>query len=197
MASEYLVEVSSSAPTKIVSAEPTPANLHVPVDTYEMIAAEEALLNHPEFKAAVAKMDLPKDAKVVADAWIYGRSLTRKVTLIMVGADSTDPAPRYITFMVYLSFDSNPDTCHYAAPLPITPTILADTLEMVRIDYTPIFGKGDKTILDLEGRFPWEAYKSNEYDQALLESRGEKMRANLKPLRVVQPEGTSVSQAGS
>jgi primary-amine oxidase len=40
----------------------------------EMILAEKALLSHPEFKAAVAKLDLPSNATVVADGWIYGGS---------------------------------------------------------------------------------------------------------------------------
>jgi len=38
----------------------------------EMIAAEEALLNDPEFKRVIASLDLPANAKVVADGWIYG-----------------------------------------------------------------------------------------------------------------------------
>lgn len=109
------------------------------------------------------------------------------------GADSDKPSPRYISFMVYLSFSDNPDTCHYAAPLPIVPTVFADSLKLAKLEYTPIYGTGDKTILDLEGRFPWEAYTPNEYDAEIRATAGLKARVDVKPYRVLQPEGASVS----
>lgn len=147
----------------------------------EMIAAEKALLSHPEFKAAVAKLDLPANAKVVADGWIYG-------------ADKFEKNTRYVPFMVYLSFNDDPDTCHYAAPLPIVPVMSADDFSLVRMDYCPIYGTGDKTLLDYEGRFPWEAYTPNEYDAGIRKAAGLSYRQDMKPYRVVQPEGASVSQ---
>ena len=146
----------------------------------EMVEAEKALLNHPEFKAAVAKLDLPPNAKIVADGWIYG-------------ADTFEKGSRKIPFMVYLAFDENPDTCHYAAPLPIVPVISPDDWSLVDLQYTPIYGTGDKTLLDYQGRFPWEAYTPNEYDAAIRTKAGLDYRKDIKPYRVVQPEGASVS----
>lgn len=95
--------------------------------------------------------------------------------------------------MVYLSFSDNPDTCHYAAPLPIVPTLRADTFKLEKIDYTPIFGTGEKTLLDYGGRFPWEAYVPDEYEASIREAAGLKQRTDVKPYRVLQPEGASVS----
>lgn len=95
--------------------------------------------------------------------------------------------------MVYLSFSDNPDTCHYAAPLPIVPTIHADTFKLEKLEYAPIFGTGDKTLLDYEGRFPWEAYMPNEYDADIRTAAGLKQRDDLQPYRVIQPQGASVS----
>lgn len=57
---------------EVLSIEPVPAGQHVPPDMGEMIAAEQALLNDPEFKRIIATLDLPPNAKVVADGWIFG-----------------------------------------------------------------------------------------------------------------------------
>ncbi|KAK6911066.1 hypothetical protein L486_05318 [Kwoniella mangroviensis CBS 10435] len=179
----YQISLPETGSSQIISAEPVPAGQHVPPDMGEMMAAEEALLNNPTFKAAIAKLDLPSNAKVVADGWIYG-------------ADTLDATPRSIPFMVYLSFSDNPDTCHYAAPLPIVPVISADTFELQRLDYCPIYGKGDKTLLDLDGRFPWEAYVPNEYDQNIRATAGLSSREDIKPYRVLQPEGASFTLEG-
>ncbi|WWC62350.1 uncharacterized protein I303_104946 [Kwoniella dejecticola CBS 10117] len=169
--------------TAEVKSKETVSGHHVPPDMGEMIAAEKALLEDPEFKAAIAKLGLPSNAKVVADGWIYG-------------ADSVEDTPRFIPFMVYLSFSDNPDTCHYAAPLPIVPVVRADTFKLERLDYTPIFGTGDKTLLDLEGPFPWEAYVPNEYDATIRADAGLKARDDIKPYRVLQPEGASFTLEG-
>ena len=152
---------------------------NVSPDMEEMIAAEKALLSHPEFIAAVAKLDLPPNAKVVADGWIYG-------------SDTFTKGSRKIPFMCYLAFSDNPDECHYAAPLPIVPVVSADDFSLIAMDYCPIYGTGDKTLLDFEGRFPWEAYTANEYDAGIRAAAGLTFRQDLKPYRVVQPEGASV-----
>jgi primary-amine oxidase len=166
--------------TQVSSFTPVADAHNVSVDVEEMLATERALLSNPEFKAAVAKLDLPPNAKVVADGWIYG-------------ADQFEKNQRMMPFMVYLSFNDNPDTCHYAAPLPIIPVMNADDFTLIRLDYCPIYGTGDKTLLDYEGRFPWEAYAANEYDAGIRTAAGLSYRQDMKPYRVVQPEGASVS----
>lgn len=66
------VIVSLDGTASVASCIRAPDNLHVSPDMAEMVAAEEALLAHPEFQAAIAKLQLPPNAKVVADGWIYG-----------------------------------------------------------------------------------------------------------------------------
>ena len=53
---------------------------------------------------------------------------------------------------------SEPDSCHYSFPLPISPVFDAATLELVRIDILP-------TGLDgaVKPVGPWQARKGNEY----------------------------------
>lgn len=38
----------------------------------EMIAAQDALMSHPKFLEVIKSLDLPTDAKVLAEGWIYG-----------------------------------------------------------------------------------------------------------------------------
>lgn len=63
-----------SGENKVISTTDVPGGHHVPPDYGEMLAAEAALLNDPTFKEAITKFDLPSNAKVVADGWIYGMS---------------------------------------------------------------------------------------------------------------------------
>lgn len=114
--------------------------------------------------------------------------------ILSIGADSAEIVPRYITFMIYLSFSDDPDSNHYASPLPLLATVLADDFTFVSVTYTPIFGgESTKTIEDLDGPFPWEKYVANEYSHKIRAKAGEKDRQDLKPYRVLQPEGASVS----
>ena len=76
---------------------------------------------------------------------------------------------------------SEPDSCHYAFPLPISPVVDPSTLELIRID---ILATGlDEKVKPLA---PWQAVKANEYIP-----EAQTLRTDLKPLRVVQPEGAS------
>lgn len=73
--SEYDVELATeSQPITVLRTAPVPVGHHVAADAEEMILAERALLNDPEFREVIAKLQLPSNATVVADAWIYGKS---------------------------------------------------------------------------------------------------------------------------
>ena len=166
----------------MATKQAVPPGQHVAADGEEMVAAEVALLNDPQFKQVIADLQLPANATVVADGWIYG-------------ADTTENCPRFISFMVYMRFIDDIDSCHYSAPLPLIPTMLAESLVLHEIAFTPIFG-GDslKTVKDLSGPFPWEQYIQNEYSQSIREGSGEIYRQDIKPYHVSQPEGASVSE---
>ena len=73
------------------------------------------------------------------------------------------------------------DSNHYALPLSVSPVIDTVDMKVIRIDHLPT-GK-DNTIT---GPKPWDQKPANEYM-----SEYQKLRTDLKPLQVVQPEGTS------
>jgi hypothetical protein len=96
-----------------------------------------------------------------------------------------------------MRFVDDADSCHYSAPLPIIPVMLADTLVLHEIAFTPIFGgESTKTVQDLDGPFPWEHFVQNEYSQRMREAAGAVYRQDIKPYHVTQPQGASVSSAG-
>jgi primary-amine oxidase len=76
---------------------------------------------------------------------------------------------------------SEPDSCHYTFPLPISPVIDPTTLELIRIDIMPT-GLDEK----VKPLAPWQLTSANEYIP-----EAQTLRTDLKPLRVIQPEGAS------
>lgn len=76
---------------------------------------------------------------------------------------------------------ADPDSNHYALPLPISPVIDVETMKVIRIDIMPT--GADEKIKPVETFKPRPA---NEYMPA-----AQDLRTDLKPLHVVQPEGAS------
>lgn len=75
------------------------------------------------------------------------------------------------------------DSNHYAFPLPISPVVDCNDYKVIRIDYLPT--GADNTIREPR---PYQAIPPNEYIP-----EGIKLREDIKPLRVTQPEGASFS----
>ncbi|KAI5481480.1 hypothetical protein MNV49_004237 [Pseudohyphozyma bogoriensis] len=180
---EVYASLSSGSVDAMVAV---PAGHHTGVDEEEMLAAEKALLAHPEFQEAIKALRLPKDAVVVADPWTFG-------------ADIRTPMPRLIPFMLYCRMADNPDSNHYAFPLPLQPVLdSGDNWKLITLGPCPIFGESDETLDALNGQFPWEKMKPKEYeyDAELRKEYGYKFREDLKPLQVVQPLGASFTVKG-
>ncbi|KAI6323560.1 hypothetical protein MCOR34_001812 [Pyricularia oryzae] len=152
-------------------------NVHANGDAEELLAIEEMLTSDPSVLAEVAKLKLPEGAKVVADPWIYGSDGVNE-------GNFSDEKRLYQCFL-YMRDPNNSsmtESCHYAFPLPISPVVDPTTMKVVRIDILP-------TGLDTKVKplSPWEPAPPNEY---VAEAQAA-MRTDLKPLRVVQPEGAS------
>ncbi|KAL2262495.1 hypothetical protein VTK26DRAFT_1128 [Humicola hyalothermophila] len=145
-------------------------------DGEEITAVEKMLLAHPDVQAEIAKLELPQGTVVVAEPWLYGTDGVKD------GKFYDDK--RVMQCFLYMRDPRNPsepDSCHYAFPLPILPVVDPLTLDLVRIDFLPT--GLDETVKPLA---PWQATSANEYIP-----EAQKLRADLKPLRVAQPEGAS------
>jgi primary-amine oxidase len=73
------------------------------------------------------------------------------------------------------------DSNHYALPLNISPVITTADMSVIRIDILPT--GVDNTIKEVE---PYRVQPPNEYIP-----EAQKLRTDLKPLNVIQPEGAS------
>ncbi|KAJ4291378.1 hypothetical protein N0V88_005971 [Collariella sp. IMI 366227] len=149
---------------------------HANGDGEEIIAVEKALLAHPDVQAEIAKLKLPEGTVVVSDPWIYGSDGVKDGTFY--------DDKRVMQCFLYMRDPKNPsepDSCHYAFPLPISPVIDPMTLELVRIDILPT-GHDEK----VKPLARWEETAASEYIP-----EAQTLRTDLKPLRVVQPEGVS------
>lgn len=130
-------------------------------------------LKNEKVQEAIAKLKLPQGAIVVAEPWPYG-------------SDGRNDDDYMCQVFLFLRDPANPDerdSNHYAYPLPISPLINIHTNELVRIDYMPT-GAGNEVN---RNPGPWKRQPPNEY----IPEAQEKIRDDLKPLHVVQPEGAS------
>ena len=108
------------------------------------------------------------------------------------GSDGIEDDERMWQGFLYLRDPLNSDEAdsnHYALPLSISPVISCSEMKVIRIDYLPT--GTDNTITEPK---PWKSQPANEYVPEY-----QKLRTDLKPLQVVQPEGASftVSQEGT
>jgi primary-amine oxidase len=100
------------------------------------------------------------------------------------GSDGINDDERLYQVFLYMRDPAHPDNLdsnHYAFPLAIAPVIECNTYKVIRIDYLPT--GADNTVHEPR---PWEPVGPNEYTH-----EHQRLRQDLKPLRVSQPEGAS------
>ncbi|KAF2807691.1 uncharacterized protein BDZ99DRAFT_446493 [Mytilinidion resinicola] len=173
---EAVVDLSSGRVLRNVLLGP---NFHAGGDGEEIMRVEQIALEDEGVKAEIAKLKLPEGTVIISDPWIYG-------------SDGVNDDARMYQCFLYIRDPLNSaeaDSNHYALPIPISPVITTEDMSVIRIDILPT--GVDNTIKELE---PYQIKPPNEY---LPEHQ--KLRTDLKPLNVVQPEGASfnVTQEGT
>ncbi|KAL9124595.1 MAG: hypothetical protein Q9217_006087 [Psora testacea] len=144
---------------------------HAPADGTEIVAVEKAVFEDVVVQAELKKLGLPKDTKFICDPWIYG-------------SDGVDDSRRMFQAFLYMRDPRDPgnaDSNHYAFPLAISPVMDASTMKVIRIDTLPT-GQGMETRSTSKAKIPPPSEYTPEH---------QKLRKDLKPLNVVQPEGVS------
>ena len=112
-------------------------------------------------------------------------SLQHYVTNSGKGSDGINDSERMYQVLMYMRDPANPtepDSNHYAFPLPISPVVECVHFSVIRIDIMPT---GRDFTADSVA--PYEPKPANEY----LPNYQRELRQDLKPLRVIQPEGAS------
>lgn len=156
-----------------------------PNDRNEVRAASQKLLNDPLVLEAIKALNLPADAVVASDPWMYGAD-----------RDSNEATPKFLQALLYARAPHNhPDSNQYAFPLPFSPRYNLNTGEVVAIDPLATGGKEDGLAYHTaDPEKPMAHLRANEYF-ADLPGGVEQERQDLKPLQVVQPHGPSFTVA--
>lgn len=139
----------------------------------------EKILSDPAVVEAVKKFNLPKDVVIQVDTWPY-----------CADKYSTVDTHKYIQGLLYARAPNNhPDSNQYAFPIPLSPVFDIFEDRVVRFDTLATGGAEDGLK---HNTVPAETAMAhcveNEYHPDLLKGPP---RQDLKPLRVVQPEGPS------
>ncbi|KAJ0163852.1 Copper amine oxidase 1 [Colletotrichum tanaceti] len=157
------------------------ANVHGNVDYDEAQMVEKIALEDPKVLAEIKKLELPEGAVVCADPWIYGTCFNSRGGS---GSDGVNDDERLYQVFLYMRDPDNsaePDSNHYAFPLPILPVVECNEYKIIRIDILPT--GADNTIK------PLSSYKPKPANEYIPESQN--LRQDLKPLHVTQPQGPS------
>src|SRR5690606_12934842 len=123
------------------------------------------------FQDAVKELNLPSNTVIVIDPWMYG------------GSSESDP--RFMQGLIYARDPgtNNPDSNHYAFPLPIIPVVDMKLRQVVRIDRLATGGTEDGLKEGTRPKRALDHCKPSEYIPELVEGG---LRSDLKPLNVIQ-----------
>ncbi|KAL1965866.1 hypothetical protein VTN77DRAFT_4999 [Rasamsonia byssochlamydoides] len=151
---------------------------HCSFDREELRRASERILTDPAVVEAVKKFHLPDDVVIQCDTWPY-----------CADRYSTVDTHKYIQALLYARAPHNhPDSNQYAFPIPLSPVYDLFEDRVVRFDTLATGGAEDGLKHNTAPEAALAHCVENEYHPDLLKGP---TRPDLKPLRVVQPEGPS------
>ncbi|CUS11345.1 unnamed protein product [Tuber aestivum] len=158
---------------------------HSPLNADEIANFPEVAMASPLFKEALAELNLPANVFIVIDPWMYGGWENPKET-----------SPRYMQGLVYARDPktNNPDSNHYAFPIPLIPVMDICKKEIVRVDKLATGGRDDGLKYGTGPKNALDHCRAVEYIPELVEGG---LRQDVRPLNVIQPYGPSFTATGS
>ncbi|KAH0841377.1 hypothetical protein FOPE_06399 [Fonsecaea pedrosoi] len=153
----------------------------------EVVEANRIVLTDPDVRRRIAKLGPPADAQIQCDKWPYGAD-----------KPSTPEIPRLIQAMLYAQAPHNhSESNQYSFPIPMSSVIDMDQRRIVRVDELPSRDIGscyaNETLAETLSATPMAHCVGNENH---LDIQYGKLRKDLKPLSIIQPEGTSFKVQG-
>lgn len=188
LAEQAWIDLESGSVTRTMLL---PSGSHPGIDEDEALLIEPLMLADPEVQAALDRLGLTQEERkcVAGDGWMYG-------------CDSYDMQPRYINFLMYMRDPktNHPDSLVYARPLPFVPVYDVLDKSFVRIDWCATGGDEDDRYdtINYDTR-PGNPICEDFIDGEIMpELRPEtKLRTDLKPYNVIQPDGPSFELEGN
>ncbi|KAF7549763.1 hypothetical protein G7Z17_g6163 [Cylindrodendrum hubeiense] len=148
----------------------------------EILLFQDACVESDLFKDAMAEFTLPENFNVTIDPWPYG------------GPDVEEGIPpRYMQGLVFATDASknNPDSNHYGYPIPIIPVMDLATKQVIRVDRLVTGGSQDGLAPEPQTDTPKKLFQNSKPAEYVPELIDGPLRADLKPLNIIQPEGAS------
>ncbi|KAI0015095.1 copper amine oxidase [Xylariomycetidae sp. FL0641] len=167
---------------KVHSTQTFPAHCQTSFTAAEFGMFQDACMASDLFKKTMEDFALPDGFVVTIDPWPYG------------GLEADEDIPRTMQGLVFArdTTKNNPDSNHYAYPLPIIPVMDVATKELVRVDRLATGGKGDGLYPDpSDGGLPRKLFERGKPAEYVPELLDQPLRQDLKPINVTQPEGAS------
>ncbi|RYP22164.1 hypothetical protein DL765_001812 [Monosporascus sp. GIB2] len=142
----------------------------------------DACMSSDIFKEALSEFILPENFKITIDPWPYEG-----------GLDPNETVPRYMQGLVFArdAANNNPDSNHYSYPIPIIPVMDFNAKKVVRVDRLATGGDGDGLHPKPQLEKPMKLFENAKPAEFVPELLDRPLRTDLKPINVVQPEGTS------
>ena len=131
----------------------------------------------------MSEFTLPEGFAVCIDPWPYGGTF-----------DDGYPS-RYMQGLVFGKnmSNNNPDSNHYAYPIPIIPVMDMETKAIIRVDRLATGSSDDDFEAKERGQSPTNLFQNSHAAEYVPELLDRPLRDGLKPLNVTQPEGASFS----
>ncbi|KAM3555920.1 hypothetical protein ARSEF4850_005777 [Beauveria asiatica] len=147
----------------------------------EFALFEEYCIKSEMVKEALKEYTVPEGFEYCIDPWPYG------------GPDEDDGVLKIMQGLVFVrdARKNNPDTNHYAYPIPLIPVMDWSTKEIIRIDRLPTGGSEDGMGPSIASKEPRDIFTKSVPAEYIPELLDVPARSDLKPLDVVQPEGAS------
>lgn len=129
----------------------------------------------------MSEFTLPEGFAVCIDPWPYGGTF-----------DDGYPS-RYMQGLVFGKnmSNNNPDSNHYAYPIPIIPVMDMETKAIIRVDRLATGSSDDDFEAKERGESPTKLFQNSHAAEYVPELLERPLRDGLKPLNVTQPEGAS------
>ncbi|KAF4444048.1 copper amine oxidase 1 [Fusarium austroafricanum] len=173
-----IVDINEAA---VVFKDALEQNAHTYLAPVELADFQDACLKSELFKDAMSEFTLPEGFAICIDAWPYG------------GTYEDGYPSRYTQGLVFAKVvsNNNPDSNHYAYPIPIIPIMDMETKIIVRIDRLATGGSEDGLEPEERGKTPKNLFVRSHAAEYIPELLDRPPRDDLKPLNVTQPQGAS------
>lgn len=175
---EDIVELSSGS---TVQSRNLGVATHPPATNMDMHRLEEVVMSDERVQAEIARLQLPEGAVVQPEPWPYG-------------TESVTPEKRqYQVWMFLKSLDpkarDHPSSNHFAHPLDFSVVVDDLTMKVLRIERLPMTPAEIHVDDEAAARRTWQPNPDAEYASELQP----RLRDDLKPIHISQPEGVSFS----